>query len=118
TQRAYPSEKTIHLLFEEQAARQADKIAVSCQDEQLTYSALNSKSNQVGYALRERGIAPNEIIALLTDRSSDTLVGMLGILKSGAAYLPIDTTYPVDRIHFMLADSGCNQVVTHRQHQR
>src|SRR5690606_18320950 len=94
--------------FEAAAARFPDATAVSLGGESLTYAELNARANRLARRLREeRGVRRQEIVALLAEPSLDMLVGIWGILKAGAAYLPIDPTYPEERIRFMLQDSGC-----------
>ncbi|MGH8083564.1 MAG: condensation domain-containing protein, partial [Lysobacter sp.] len=112
TDAAYPSEKTVQQLFEEQAARAPDAIAVNCGDERLSYGELNRRANRLAHYLRERGIAPQERVALCLDRSVGMIVAMLGVVKAGAAYVPIDPDYPEDRVRFMLEDAGCRFVLS------
>ncbi|VBB05118.1 phosphopantetheine attachment site [Lucifera butyrica] len=108
----YPRDKTIPELFEEQAAQNPDRIAVTFGDRQLTYAELNRRANQLARALRRRGVTANTIVGLLLDRSPAMITGILGILKAGGAYLPIDPDYPPDRIAYMLADSGARLLIT------
>ncbi|VBB05120.1 phosphopantetheine attachment site [Lucifera butyrica] len=108
----YPRDQTIPELFEEQAAQNPDRIAVTFGEQQLTYAELNSKANQLARALRRRGVTANTIVGLLLDRSPAMITGILGILKAGGAYLPIDPDYPADRIAYMLADSGAQLLIT------
>ena len=90
-------DRCVHELFEEQAAHTPDAIAVRCGDVQLSYAALNTRANQVAWRLREAGVGPETLVGLCVDRSADLLVAMLGILKSGGAYVPIDPGDPVER---------------------
>ncbi len=108
TEAEYPREKTIQQLFEEQAAKIPDNIAVVYKEEKLTYKGLNEKSNQLARMLREKGVKPDTIVGIMVDRSLEMIVGIMGILKAGAAYLPIDSAYPEDRIRYILSDSGTN----------
>ncbi|MEP7242923.1 MAG: amino acid adenylation domain-containing protein [Gammaproteobacteria bacterium] len=96
----------VHELFEAQATRTPRAVALICADQQLTYAELNRKANQVAHALLEYGLRPDERVALYMDRSVDAIVGLLGILKAGAAYVPLDTTYPTERLTYMLRDSA------------
>ncbi|ATH92008.1 non-ribosomal peptide synthetase [Bacillus glycinifermentans] len=105
TRAAYPQDKTIHRLFEEQAERTPDQEAVVFEDRRLTYRELNARANRLARILREKGVAPDDIVGLMAERSVEMLVGILGILKAGGAYLPLDPDYPEERIAFMLADS-------------
>ncbi|MCP5105902.1 MAG: AMP-binding protein, partial [bacterium] len=105
----YPQNKTIHQLFEEQAARTPDAIAIieyRSYKTYMTYAQLNRSADRAASFLLERGVAPGDITALKMDRSLERMVGIFGILKAGAAYLPIDPQYPQERIDFMLADSN------------
>ncbi|MBL6448216.1 amino acid adenylation domain-containing protein [Fulvivirga sp. 29W222] len=111
----FPKEKLIHQLFEEQAANFPDNVALEFRDEQLTYKELNEKSNQLAWLLRDKGVGPDTIVGLLTDRTIETVVGMLAILKAGGAYLPIDVDYPEDRIEYTLSDSGVDILLTTEQ---
>lgn len=102
----YPMDKTIHGLFEEQAARTPEHVAVVFEDQHLTYQALNKKANQLARTLKAKGIQNDQLIGIIADRSLDMVVGILAILKAGGAYVPIDPEYPEDRINYMLEDSG------------
>ena len=98
-------ERCIHEQFEEQVARTPDAVALVCEDQRLTYAQLNAKANQLAHALREAGVGPELPVGLCVERSIELVVGLLGILKAGGAYLPLDPSYPPERLAFMLADS-------------
>ncbi|MCY8267573.1 AMP-binding protein, partial [Bacillus haynesii] len=98
--------KTVSRLFEERAEKTPDHTAVIFEDQQLTYRELNEKANQLAWLLREKGVKPDTIVAIMTDRSLEMIIGIIGILKAGGAYLPIDPDYPEDRVKYMLEDSG------------
>ncbi|OMD34668.1 hypothetical protein BSK56_33490, partial [Paenibacillus borealis] len=102
----YPWEATIHGLFEEQVEKTPHAVAVVYGDQQLTYAELNARANQLAWTLRGQGVGPDRIVAILMDRSVEMLVGVLGILKAGGVYLPIDPALPAERIRYMLGDSG------------
>lgn len=112
TKADYPKDKTIHQLFEEQVERTPDSVALVFEGKTMTYRELNQKANKLAYALRDKGVQPDDIIALMMERSFDVVVGMLGILKAGCAFLPIDPSYPDERIKFMLEDSNIRIVLT------
>ncbi|PTR07479.1 non-ribosomal peptide synthase protein (TIGR01720 family)/amino acid adenylation domain-containing protein [Nitrosospira sp. Nsp5] len=110
TEAIFPRDCCIHTLFEIQAARTPEAIALETVDEQLTYAQLNHRVDQLAAHLR--GISADTPIGLLTDRGTGLAVGALGILKAGAAYVPIDATFPEERIAFILSDTGAPAVVT------
>src|SRR6185503_12601179 len=93
----YPRDKCIHELIPNN-----DVIAVTFNDQQLTYRELNERANQLAHHLRELGVKTESIVAISMERSIEMVVAILGILKAGGAYLPIDPTYPQERIDFML----------------
>jgi amino acid adenylation domain-containing protein len=107
-------ERRLHSLFEEQVARTPDSIAVVAGDEYLDYAGLNSKANQLANQLRRLGAGPDTLVAIYVERSLDMLVGILGILKTGGAYVPIDPAYPKQRISFMLDDTKAPVIATQR----
>ncbi len=111
TDAAYP-DRTIHELFEEQAAKTPTNVAVVCNDRQLTYEGLNQKANQLAGLLRNKGVKPDSIVGIMVERSIDAIVGMLAVLKAGGAYLPIDPNYPEERIQYILKDSGTKTLLT------
>ncbi len=102
---AYRQPECLHELFAMQATRTPDAIAVSCEDETLSYGELDRRSNQLAHHLRGLGVGPDVVVGLCVERSLDMVVGVLGILKAGGAYLPLDPNYPVDRIAYMLSDA-------------
>ena len=113
---SYDQHRCVHHLFEAQAARTPDALAVLAADAQLTYRDLDRRANQLAHYLRENGIAPGDLVALCMERGADVLVALLGILKSGAAYVPLDPTYPAERLAFMLGDTAASIVLTHTRH--
>ncbi|MBW7477363.1 non-ribosomal peptide synthase/polyketide synthase [Paenibacillus oenotherae] len=112
TAAGYPEEQTIHSLFEEQAANRPDYVAVAFGESRMIYRELNARANRIARTLRNQGVRRNDIVGLMTDRSVEMIAGILGILKAGGAYMPIDPDYPVDRIEYMLSDSGASVLVT------
>ncbi|NOQ28199.1 MAG: amino acid adenylation domain-containing protein, partial [Bacteroidales bacterium] len=111
TKRDYPKDKTIHQLFEEQVERTPDRIALNYNDQIITYRELNSRSNQLGQILLEKGVNSEDIVGLLVDRSIEMLIGILGILKAGGAYLPIDPSHPESRIKYILENSNSQLIL-------
>ncbi|MFG6568564.1 MupA/Atu3671 family FMN-dependent luciferase-like monooxygenase [Sulfitobacter sp. 1A13679] len=111
TTRAYDPH-TIHAAFEAQVERTPDAPALVFEGETLSYAALNTRANQLAHLLRDRGAGPGMPVALCVARGVDLLVGTLGILKAGAAYVPLDPAYPADRLAHYLSDSGASIVVT------
>src|SRR3954453_2367355 len=93
----YPQEKLIHELFEYQVSRTPDAVALSFEDQPLTYRALNEKSNQLAHYLRAQGVRADHLVGLCVERSLEMVIGMLGILKAGGAYVPLDPGLRVRR---------------------
>ena len=108
----YPQEKCLPQLFEEQCLLSPHSIAVKFNNQSLTYSSLNKKSNQLAHYLRKKNIGADDIIGLCVERSLELVIGVLGILKSGAAYVPFDASYPEERIIHMLNDSKIKIVLS------
>lgn len=113
----YPKDKCVHQLFEEQVEKNPDKIAVVACDKTLTYKELNEEANRIAHSLIEKGIGRGDIVAFMLPRRSYLIATMIGVLKSGAAYLPTDPDYPQDRIDYMLADSNVKLFVTKNNFQ-
>ncbi|MFC6300510.1 amino acid adenylation domain-containing protein [Pseudomonas sp. CCM 7893] len=106
TARDYPRGQTVHAAFERQAACLPDVIAVLQDGQRLSYRALNQRANQLAHYLLERGVQPDDRIAICCRRGPQMLVGLLAILKAGAGYVPIDPAYPAERIAYLLQDSA------------
>jgi len=106
-----PAGKTVHELFEECVQLQPDAAAIVCNGQSLTYRQLNARANQLARVLRRRGAGPEQIIGIMAHHSLEMFIGVLGIIKSGAAYLPIDPSYPVQRVSYMLEDSRTTQLL-------
>jgi len=111
----YPKDKTIVDLFEEQAERTPQATAVVFENEQLSYQQLNEKANQLAHYLRSLGVKEETLVPLCMERGLDMMTAMLGILKAGAAYVPIDADFPADRISYMLEDTGASIVITSKE---
>ena len=110
TEQEFPQDKTIADWFEEQAAKFSDKPALVFTDldqrEVWSYRQLNQTANRVAHFLKSQGVGAESIVGICVERSPLMLAGLLGILKAGAAYLPLDPDYPAERLHYMLEDSG------------
>ncbi len=112
TRTAYPHDKTVDRLFEEQVARTPHAEAVSYAGVSLTYDVLERRANQLAHYLRKRGIVRGSLVAICMERSTDFIVGLLGILKAGGAYVPLDADYPKQRLALMLADAKVPVLLT------
>jgi amino acid adenylation domain-containing protein len=112
TRSEFQKEKRVHHLFEEQASRTPEAVAVVFEEQSLTYAELNGRSNQLARHLRRLGIGPESPVALCVDRSLEMIVGMLGILKAGGAYVPIDPGQPKQRATFIVEESRSQVVLT------
>lgn len=114
---SYPDKKTISQLFEEQVKLTPNNIAISFKNLSLSYEELNKRANQVANFLRNLNINANDVIAIRLNRSLEMIVGILGIIKAGGCYLPIDLSYPDERISFMLKDSNAKLLLTNQIHK-
>jgi amino acid adenylation domain-containing protein len=115
TRQPYP-QVCVHEIFEAQAQKTPDEPALVSAGAQLTYRKLNQRANQLAHYLRRQGVAAGQRVAVCMDRSLDTVVGLLGILKAGAAYVPVDPAYPQERVRFMLEDSEPSVILTESKH--
>ncbi len=116
TDEPYPESHTIIDLFEKQATLQPNKIALIYDNSQMSYRELSEQSTQLANYLLKSGIKENELVAICMDRSLEMLIVMMGILKAGCAYVPMDPDYPHDRIQYLLADTGARFVITQSRH--
>jgi amino acid adenylation domain-containing protein len=112
TQADYPADACIHDLFELQARKAPHAVAVETENSRVTYLELNRKANQFAHYLARLGIGRESLVGVCLDRSTDLMVALLGILKAGAAYVPLDPAYPRQRLAFMLKDAGLRTVLT------
>jgi amino acid adenylation domain-containing protein len=106
--------RTLHGWFETMAAATPDAIAVRCADHSLSYAELNARANRLARHLEDCGVGTGSLVGLYAEPSLDLIVGVLGVLKAGAAYLPIDLAYPAERRGFMLEDAGARVLLTQR----
>ena len=105
TATAYPRDRCVHQLFEEQVERTPDDIALVFEEQEMTYRELNKRANQLAHHLQKLGVQPETRVGLCMDRSLEMVVSLLGILKAGGAYVPLDLAYPRERLAFMLQDT-------------
>ncbi len=108
----YPEGLTLHELFEAQAAKWPDRIAVVFGGDRITYRELNERANQLAHELRTLSVLPDDRVGLLVERSLNMIVGILATLKAGGVYVPLDPDYPQDRLQYMLDDSGARVLLT------
>jgi len=108
----YPEQAPVHQLFELQAQRRPEAVALVFGAQRLSYGELNRRANQVAHYLRALGVGPEVLVGLCLERSLELVVGMLGILKAGGAYLPLDPEYPAQRLAFMLSDARVPVLLT------
>jgi D-alanine--poly(phosphoribitol) ligase subunit 1 len=112
TERAFPDNVTIQELIEAQIERYSAETAVICEHDKVfgessfTYGRLNEKANQLAHLLRSKGVAPDHVVGIMVERSFAMMIGLLGVIKAGAAYLPISPDNPTERTNYMLKDSG------------
>lgn len=116
TRSEYPADACAHELFEAQARRSPDSIAIVCGDDRVTYGALNGRANQLARRLRDLGVGPEVPVAVAVERSADMVVSVLAVLKAGGAYVPVELSDPPDRLSFMLSDARPPVLVTHEHH--
>ncbi|HEV7586849.1 MAG TPA: amino acid adenylation domain-containing protein, partial [Longimicrobium sp.] len=109
---SFPVGTTLHARFAAQAARTPDAVAVTFEGESVTYAELDARANRLAHHLVVLGAAPGDLVGLCVERSLETVVGIVAILKAGVAYLPLDPAYPDERIAHMLEDSGARIVLT------
>jgi non-ribosomal peptide synthetase component F len=112
TSRSYPDAMLVRQLFERQVERAPDRVALTFEGHTLTYAELNSRSNQLAHYLQERGVGPDVLVGICLERSLDLIIALLGILKAGGGFVPVDPSYPDKRIRFMLEDAGVQLVLT------
>ncbi|MBL8192752.1 MAG: AMP-binding protein, partial [Blastocatellia bacterium] len=108
----YDREITIHQLFEHQVIKSPSSTAIIFEDKELSYKELNEKANQLAHFLRKLGVTADSRVGLLIDRSSEMMIALLAILKAGAAYVPLDSSYPKDRISYMIDDAQLSVLIT------
>jgi len=112
TRMSFPGNLCVHQLIEAQVERNPDAAAVALDDRKMTYGELNNLSNQLAHSLRRRGVGPDVIVGIFSERSIEMVVGMIGIMKAGGAYLPIDPSYPKAWIDYILDDAKVPIILT------
>lgn len=115
TKLEYSKDRTVIDFFEEQVQKNPNKIAVVFEDKKITYKEINEKANQIAKYIRDRGIKQNDIVGIMMLRSIELLSSIIGVLKAGACYVPIDPTYPQDRIEYMLKDSDAKLLIANHE---
>ncbi|KFA88774.1 peptide synthetase [Archangium violaceum Cb vi76] len=115
TRTSFPREATIHSLFEAQVARTPDSVAVSFGEVSLTYAELERRANRLAHRLLSWGVSRGSAVGLCVERSADLIVGVLGILKAGAAYVPLDPAYPSERLAWMIQDAHVPVLLTQQR---
>ncbi len=113
TEASYSQDTCLHQLFESQVGNSPEMVAVVFEDQQLTYGQLNAQANQLAHYLRAQGVGPEVLVGICVERSLEMIIGILGILKAGGAYMPIDPSYPQERIVFMVEDAQPAMVLIH-----
>ncbi|HST59834.1 MAG TPA: condensation domain-containing protein, partial [Longimicrobium sp.] len=112
TEAEYPRDASIHALFEAQAGRTPDAVALVWGAEELTYRELDARANQLAHHLAGLGVGPESRVGLRLERSVENVIATLGVLKAGGCCVPVDTSYPAERMELMLADSGARVLVS------
>ncbi|WP_406080749.1 amino acid adenylation domain-containing protein [Micromonospora sp. NBC_00858] len=113
----FPRQQTLHAPIEERAARTPDAVALTFAGRSVTYAELNAAANRIAHRLRACGVGPETLVGVCAERSVELVAGLLGVLKAGGAYLPLDPEYPADRLAFMVTDAAA-PVVLVQEHLR
>jgi amino acid adenylation domain-containing protein len=108
-------EVCVHELFEEQVARTPASVALEFKNEELTYTELNRRTNQIAHYLKNIGVGPEVLVGICVERSLQMVVGLLGVLKAGGAYVPLDPAYPAERLKYMMQNAGINVLLTQQE---
>ncbi|QUI23833.1 amino acid adenylation domain-containing protein [Vallitalea pronyensis] len=111
TEKKYPLQDKVHEVVRRHAKKTPNNIAIKCGDDSLTYEELDQQSNQVANMLVNNGARNSDVVAILLDRTSNLIVSIIGILKAGCTYLPLDIEYPISRIEYMIKDCCCQYVL-------
>ncbi len=111
----FPADHCVHQLFESQVERTPEAVAIVCNGQRLTYAELNRKANRLAHHLQTLGVKPETLVGICLERSAEMIVATLGVLKAGGAYVPLDPAYPIERLAFMLEDSGASILITQKR---
>ncbi|WP_026735861.1 non-ribosomal peptide synthetase [Fischerella sp. PCC 9605] len=111
----YPQDASLHQLFEQQVELTPLSLALISESEEVTYCQLNQRVNQLAHYLQKQNVTKETLVALCLERSVDMVVGILAVLKAGGAYIPLDPSYPVERLNFMLCDSQASVLITQQE---
>jgi len=112
---AYPREKCVQELFQEQVKRTPDALAIMYEGKRLSYAELNQRANQLAWYLKSLGVGPEVRVGICVERSLEMFVGLMGVIKAGGAYVPLDPGYPADRLKFMTHDASLAVLLIHEQ---
>src|SRR5262249_24594137 len=105
TERPYPQDQLIQELFEQRVESAPEAVALVCEDRQLTYAELNRRANQLAHYLQRLGVGPESLVGICLERSPELVIALMGVLKAGGAYLPMDANYPAERLAYMIEDA-------------
>ncbi|MEN6309577.1 MAG: amino acid adenylation domain-containing protein [Anaerohalosphaeraceae bacterium] len=117
THKDYPKDKCIHQLFEQQAAKTPDAVALVFEEQTLNYQQLNARANQLAHYLMAHGVGSDVPVGVCMDRSFELMVALLGILKAGGVYVPLDPAYPTERLNHMIRETGMTVILTRQRFQ-
>ena len=118
TAEEFPHQLCVHELFEQQAIRAPQNIAVKYEGQEVSYAELNARANRLAHYLRGKGVGPEVRVGICMERSVEMVVGLMGILKAGGGYVPMEGSYPAERLKYMVEDAGVGIVVTDGEHAR
>jgi len=117
TAQDFPRHLGVHHLFEAQVQRTPEAIALVSEGQHLSYQQLNERANQLAHHLQQLGVQPQDLLGICLERSPEMLIALLGVLKAGAAYVPLDPAYPAERLAFMIQDSHLRLLLTQQSLQ-
>ncbi|MCJ7623457.1 MAG: amino acid adenylation domain-containing protein, partial [Anaerolineaceae bacterium] len=117
TKSEFPNDQSVQSIFEIQVQKTPDATALIYDESEMTYKALNESANQLAHYLRKKGVSRGHTVGLCMDNTSEMIIGLLGILKAGGTYLPLDPTYPQTRLAFMIEDAKATILLAHRQYK-